>query len=207
MFLDSYANGVNAATVMATRLLAQVLFGALLIGQATQQRLIEPFELSAVRLGDETEQQRASALNLEYLFQLDPDRLLWTFRNNAGELHAWPLSPCRLSTLQAAGWWQRRQYKAHGGRHGVGPASMQGTPGIACWRHFILAAAPAQACLPPSCPTRWVNLDAARASSCKGQSAQKQPGLLPWTLVHLMSKRRGHWLFVHAPPPQPCYTP
>lgn len=44
---------------------------------------IQPFELSDVRLSEKTIQARAAALNNEYLYILDPDRLLWTFRNNA----------------------------------------------------------------------------------------------------------------------------
>eukprot|EP00195_Chlamydomonas_chlamydogama_P014262 CAMPEP_0202909944 /NCGR_PEP_ID=MMETSP1392-20130828/50704_1 /ASSEMBLY_ACC=CAM_ASM_000868 /TAXON_ID=225041 /ORGANISM="Chlamydomonas chlamydogama, Strain SAG 11-48b" /LENGTH=144 /DNA_ID=CAMNT_0049599875 /DNA_START=130 /DNA_END=561 /DNA_ORIENTATION=- len=45
---------------------------------------ILPFELSDVKLSDTSVQARAASLNHEYLFMLDPERLLWTFRNNAG---------------------------------------------------------------------------------------------------------------------------
>lgn len=46
---------------------------------------IQPFPLSAVKLGEDTFQARHFSYNIKYLLEvLDPDRLLWTFRQNAG---------------------------------------------------------------------------------------------------------------------------
>eukprot|EP00798_Chlamydomonas_sp_ICE-L_P009143 gene9143-16266_t len=43
----------------------------------------EAFALSDVWLDDDTFQAKAANLNTEYLMRLDPDRLLWVFRENA----------------------------------------------------------------------------------------------------------------------------
>ncbi|GAX76447.1 hypothetical protein CEUSTIGMA_g3892.t1 [Chlamydomonas eustigma] len=45
---------------------------------------LQAFELGDVQLDQNTFQARAAASNLEYLLQLDPDRMLYAFRNNAG---------------------------------------------------------------------------------------------------------------------------
>lgn len=46
---------------------------------------IEPFPLGDVRVADQTMQSRYAAINSKYLLDLlDPDRLLWAFRANAG---------------------------------------------------------------------------------------------------------------------------
>ena len=51
---------------------------------ATSQQLIEPFPLNAVRLDPHSQFARAANLNTEYMMVLDPDSLLFTFRQNAG---------------------------------------------------------------------------------------------------------------------------
>ena len=45
---------------------------------------IKPFDLSDVEISPDTFQSRAAASNLQYLLQLDPDRMLYVFRQNAG---------------------------------------------------------------------------------------------------------------------------
>ncbi len=66
---------------------------------------IEPFELSDVALGDETMQAQAAALNTAYLMDvLDPDRLLWTFRRNAGLPTQGALPFEVRPTLQGSTW-------------------------------------------------------------------------------------------------------
>jgi DUF1680 family protein len=45
---------------------------------------IKHFDLSDVEISTDTFQSRAAASNLEYLLQLDPDRMLYVFRINAG---------------------------------------------------------------------------------------------------------------------------
>ena len=42
------------------------------------------FDLADVSLDPNTFQARAAASNLDYLLQLEPDRMLYAFRNNAG---------------------------------------------------------------------------------------------------------------------------
>lgn len=43
-----------------------------------------PFSLSAIKLTAGSQEAKAAELNAEYLRMLEPDSLLWTFRNNAG---------------------------------------------------------------------------------------------------------------------------
>eukprot|EP00955_Chlamydomonas_euryale_P097025 365048-Chlamydomonas_euryale.AAC.18 len=45
---------------------------------------IRSFDLSDVRLSPDTYQARAMASNTDYMMNLDPDRLLYVFRANAG---------------------------------------------------------------------------------------------------------------------------
>eukprot|EP00197_Chlamydomonas_leiostraca_P013568 CAMPEP_0202882464 /NCGR_PEP_ID=MMETSP1391-20130828/38032_1 /ASSEMBLY_ACC=CAM_ASM_000867 /TAXON_ID=1034604 /ORGANISM="Chlamydomonas leiostraca, Strain SAG 11-49" /LENGTH=154 /DNA_ID=CAMNT_0049565321 /DNA_START=68 /DNA_END=529 /DNA_ORIENTATION=- len=52
--------------------------------KADVNRDIQPFDLGQVTLAAQSDQARAADLNTQYLLSLDPDRLLWTFRNNAG---------------------------------------------------------------------------------------------------------------------------
>ncbi|KAJ9527291.1 hypothetical protein QJQ45_025557, partial [Haematococcus lacustris] len=60
-----------------------LLFFGALMGLASCA--IEPFSLSDVQLGEQTLQSLHHKLNLDYLLNvLQPDRLLWTFRRNAG---------------------------------------------------------------------------------------------------------------------------
>lgn len=44
---------------------------------------VRPFELRDVSLAPDSFQYRAAASNTEYLLQLEPDRMLWAFRNHA----------------------------------------------------------------------------------------------------------------------------
>ena len=45
---------------------------------------LEAFPLSAVKLRAGSQEARAAELNAKYLRMLEPDSLLWAFRNNAG---------------------------------------------------------------------------------------------------------------------------
>jgi len=61
-----------------------LLWAAVFLGHRIHAAvLIEPFELSDVQLHDDTYQAKAAALNTEYLFELDPERMLLVFRRNA----------------------------------------------------------------------------------------------------------------------------
>lgn len=51
---------------------------------ATLKQLIDPFTLSAVRLHPRSPFARAAELNTQYMVSLEPDSLLFTFRQNAG---------------------------------------------------------------------------------------------------------------------------
>lgn len=51
---------------------------------ASALRSIEPLLFSEVSLDDDSIQAKAASLNTYYMMDmLDPDRLIWTFRNNA----------------------------------------------------------------------------------------------------------------------------
>ena len=56
----------------------------LAIGLCAAQDIIQPFALSAVRLGPDSVLDRAASLNYEYMMSLSTDDLLRTFRENAG---------------------------------------------------------------------------------------------------------------------------
>ena len=53
------------------------------IKTAVHPKLV-PFPLSAITLTAGSQEAKAAELNAEYLRMIEPDSLLWTFRNNAG---------------------------------------------------------------------------------------------------------------------------
>ena len=60
-----------------------LLAGAVLAG-AAERRSIQPMLFSEVTLDDASIQAKAATLNTVYMLEiLDPDRLIWTFRDNA----------------------------------------------------------------------------------------------------------------------------
>lgn len=62
---------------------ARVLLALFAFGFYSCYAAIEPFHLSQVKLFDSTIHAKAASLNKKYLFLLDPDRLLHSFRLNA----------------------------------------------------------------------------------------------------------------------------
>ncbi len=61
-----------------------ILFSALAVVALSQSDEIRPFKLSYVSLHQGSQFSKAFALNKEYMQSLDPERLLHTFRLNAG---------------------------------------------------------------------------------------------------------------------------
>ena len=78
--------GVRAPTGWLRRCVRAALLAALLCVASDAEvvtRVIEPFPLTQVRLGDGPAKVGLER-NKKYLLFLDPDRLLWTFRKQAG---------------------------------------------------------------------------------------------------------------------------
>ena len=61
-----------------------ILFSALAAVAQSQSDGIKPFKLSHVTLHQGSQFMKAFSLNMEYMQSLDPERLLHTFRLNAG---------------------------------------------------------------------------------------------------------------------------
>ncbi len=69
---------------MGTRSAVVVISLALLFLATASQALIRPVPLEDVELTPGSPFWKSLTLNTEYMLALDPDRLLWTFRKNAG---------------------------------------------------------------------------------------------------------------------------
>ncbi len=73
---------MKAVSIAAAFALSIALRGCSAIGSLNPGP-IQAFDLSDVILDQHTFQAKAFASNLDYLLQLDPDRMLYVFRTNA----------------------------------------------------------------------------------------------------------------------------
>ena len=106
-----------------------VLLSSLLYAIAVDNKKAVYFDLNSVRLSEGSSYYDAQALNLKYLLMLDPDRLLYSFRVNAGI----------NTTAQPYGGWEAPNVEVRGhfvGHYMSATAMMWASTGNAQVRRF-----------------------------------------------------------------------